>query len=109
MLDTTTLITLPLFLTVALDQFRVLLAALFLVVGMLVPPLLLAVANDLAILRVRRQLPPVIIAAAPTLALWPTAYALLRTINRGQKRTLAVTTTAGLAQTGSSGIHVINL
>jgi hypothetical protein len=104
MFDTTLLVTLPLALTVALDQLRVLLAVLFLVVGMFVPPLLLAVVDDLAILRVGRQLLPVIIAAAPTLARRPTAYALLRTINRGQKRTLAVRTTAGLAQANSSGI-----
>jgi hypothetical protein len=37
-------------LTVALDQLRVLLAVLFLVVGMFVPPLLLAVAHHLEIL-----------------------------------------------------------
>jgi hypothetical protein len=70
-------------LTVALDQFRVLLAVLFLVVGMFVPLLLLAVAHPLEILRVCRQLLPVIIAAAPTLALRPTAHALLRTISGG--------------------------
>jgi hypothetical protein len=43
-------IPLSLTLTVALDQLRVLLAVLFLVVGMFVPPLLLAVANHLEIL-----------------------------------------------------------
>jgi hypothetical protein len=37
-------------LTVALDQLRVLLAVLFLVLGMFVPPLLLAVAYGLEIL-----------------------------------------------------------
>jgi hypothetical protein len=59
------------------------LAVLFLVVGMFVPPLLLAVAHHLEIFRVCRQLLPVIIAAAPTLALPLTADTLLRTINRG--------------------------
>jgi hypothetical protein len=39
-------------LTVAFEQLRVLLAVLFLVVGMFVPPLLLAVAHHLEILRV---------------------------------------------------------
>ena len=81
MFDPTLLIAQSLVLTVALDQLRVLLAVLFLVVGMFVPPLLLTVAHDLEILRVCRQLLPVIIAAAPTLALRPTAYALLRTID----------------------------
>ena len=69
--------------TVSFNQLRVLLAVLFLVAGMFLPPLLLAVAHHLEILRVCRQLLPVIIAAAPTLALQPTAHALLRTINRG--------------------------
>jgi len=70
-------------LTIALDQLRVLLAVLFLVVGMFVPPLLLAVAYHLEILWICCQLLPVIIAAAPTLALRPTAHALLRTISGG--------------------------
>jgi hypothetical protein len=83
MFDTTLLITQSLALTVALGQLRVLLAVLFLVVRMFDPPLLLAVAHDLEILRVCRQLLPVIIAASPTLALRPTAHALLRTISRG--------------------------
>jgi hypothetical protein len=104
MLDATLLITLPLLLTVALDQLRILLTALFLVAGMLVPPLLLAVADDLAILRVGRQLLAVILSPASALALRLTADHLLGTINRRQKNTLAVGTTAGLAQTDSSGI-----
>jgi len=91
-------------LAVALDQIRVLLTALFLVVGMFAPPLLLTVANDLAILCVGPKLLSVIIAAASMLTLRPTAHALLRAINSGQKRTLAIGTTAGLAQTNSSGI-----
>jgi len=104
MLDATLLITLPLPLTIALEQFRVLLAALFLVVGMLVPPLLLAVADHLAILRVRPKFLPVIIGPAPALALWLTADDLLWAVNGRQKRTLAVSTTAGVAQADSSGI-----
>ena len=70
-------------LTVALDQLRVLLAVLFLVVAMFVLPLLLAVAHHLEILWVCCQLLAVIIAASPTLALRPTAHGLLRTISRG--------------------------
>jgi Na+-driven multidrug efflux pump len=104
MFHSTLLITLSLALTIALHQLRVLLAVLFLVVAMFVPPLLLAVADDLEILRVCSQLLPVIIAAPPALAFQPTAHALLRTINGRYKRTLAVRTTAGLAQADSSGI-----
>jgi hypothetical protein len=92
-------------LTVAFEQLWVPLAVLFLVVGMFVPPLLLAVAHHLEILQVCRQLLPVIIAAAPTLALRPTAHTLLRAINRGQKRTLTIGATAGLAQADSSEDH----
>jgi hypothetical protein len=72
-------------LTVARDQLRVLLAALFLIVGMLVPPLLLAVANHLAILRVGSELLPVVIRSASALARGLTTDGLLRTINRRQK------------------------
>ena len=50
------------------------------------------------------QLLPVIIAAAPALALRLTADGLLSMINGGQKQTLAVRTMARLAQTDSSGI-----
>jgi hypothetical protein len=109
MLDATLLIALPLLLTVALDQVRVPLAALFLVAGMLVPPLLLAVADNLAILRIRTKFLPVIFGAAPTLTLRLTADDLLGTICRRQKNTLAVGTTAGLAQADSSGIMGMNL
>jgi hypothetical protein len=71
---------------------------------MLVPPLLLAFAYDLAILRVSRQFLAVIIGAAPALALRLAADHLLGTINRRQKGTLAVRTAARLAQAHSSGI-----
>ena len=56
-------------LTVVLHQFRVLLAALFLIIGMLVPPLLLAFQHDLVILGVRREFLAVIIGAALALTL----------------------------------------
>jgi len=65
---------------------------------MFVPPLLLAVAYHLAILRVGRQFLPVIIGATPALTLRPAADLLLRTISGRQKPTMAVRTTAGLAQ-----------
>lgn len=103
MLDAALLIPLSLTLPIALHQFWILLAVLFLVVGMFVPPLLLAVADDLEVLRVGGQLLAVIIATPPSLALRPTAHPLPRTINGGLKRILAVRTTAGWDQADSSG------
>jgi hypothetical protein len=85
-----------------LDGFRMLRKILPKVVGMSLPPLSLAIAGDLAILRIRAQLLPVIIAAALALALRLAADNLLRTINGRQERTLAVRTTAGLARADSS-------
>jgi hypothetical protein len=79
-------------------------AVLFLVVGMFVPALLVAVADDPEILQVRCQLLAVIIAAPLTLALRPTAHPLLKTINAGLKPTVAARTTAGWVQSDSSGI-----
>src|ERR1700758_4369054 len=104
MLQAAPLIPLSLPLTVVLDRFWVRLATLFLILGMLVPPLLLAVAHDLAIYRVSRQFLAVIIGAAPALALRLAADHLLGAINRRQKETLAVRTAARLAQAHSSGI-----
>jgi len=63
------LIPLSLALTVVFDQRRILPTTLLLIIGMLVPPLLLAFAHDLPILRVGRQLLAVIIAPAPALTL----------------------------------------
>jgi hypothetical protein len=70
-------------LTVGLHELRILAAALFLVVGMFVSPLLLAFQRDLVILRIRRKFLAVIIGAPSTLALRPPAYVLLGTINGG--------------------------
>jgi hypothetical protein len=56
-------------LAIALDQHGILLAVLFLVMRMFVPPLLLAIANDLAIFRIYFELPSVTVSAPPTLAL----------------------------------------
>jgi len=81
MLQAAPLISLPLPLVITLHQFRVLLAALFLIMGMLAPPLLLAVAHDLAIFRVSRQFLAVIIGAAPALTLRLASDHLLRAIN----------------------------
>jgi hypothetical protein len=69
MLQAALLIPLPLPFAVVLHQFRIRLPALFLILGMLVPPLLLAFAYDFAILRVSCQFLAVIIDAAPALAL----------------------------------------
>jgi hypothetical protein len=76
---------LPLPFTVVLQQFRVRLTALFLILGMLVPPLFLAFAHHLAIFRVRRQFLAVIIGPAPALTLRLAADHLLRAINGRQK------------------------
>jgi hypothetical protein len=104
MLQAPPLIALPLPLPVVLHQFRVRLATLFLVCGMLLPPLLLAFADDLAIFRVRHQFFAVIIGAALALTLRLAADHLLGTINRRAKGTLAVGTTVRLAQAYSSEI-----
>jgi len=89
-------------LAILLDGLRMLRKVLPKVVGMSLSPLSLAIARHLAILRIRAQLLPMIIAAALPLALRLAADHLLRTINGRQERTLAVRTTAGLAQADSS-------
>src|SRR5262249_36721351 len=65
--------------------------------------------HNLVILRVTRNFFAVIIGATPTLALGLTADFLLGTILGRQKRSLAVGTTARLAQTGSSVDCEMNL
>jgi len=69
---------------------------------MFVPPLLLAIANNLAIFRIYFELPSVIVSAAPTLALRSAADGLLWTVGRTQKTTLAVDTAAVLGHVDSS-------
>jgi hypothetical protein len=98
--NTALLVTQLLLLAISLDGFCMLRKILPKVVGMSLPPLSLAIAGDLAILRSRAQLLSVIIAAA--LALRLAADNLLRTINRRQERTLAIRTTAGSGQADSS-------
>jgi hypothetical protein len=105
MLQAALLIPLSLTLTVVLYLLWVRSAVLLLIIGMLVPPLLLAFAHDLAILRVRCKLLTVIIAPAPALTLWLAADPLLGTIYRRYKRTPAVRTTASLVQADSSEIE----
>jgi hypothetical protein len=99
------LVTNVLFLTVPLHQLRVRFPALSLVIGVFVPPLLLAIAHHLAILDIRRQLPAARMRAALALAIRPTANSLLGTVPRSQKRALAVKTTAGLVHVDSSGFE----
>jgi hypothetical protein len=71
---------------------------------MFVPPLLLAIANHLAILLICFELPSVIVSAAPALALRQAADGLLWTVGRTQKTTLAVETAAVLGHVDSSEI-----
>jgi hypothetical protein len=71
---------------------------------MFVPPLLLAIANNLAIFRIYFELPSVIVSAAPTLALRSAADDLLWTVGRTQKTTLAVDTADVLGHVDSSEI-----
>jgi hypothetical protein len=92
-------------LAVPLYRLGVILPVLLLIAGMLLPPLLLAFPHPLAIRGVRRHLLAVIIHATPTLTIRLTANPLLGTVSGRQKRTLAVRTTAGLAQVGSSGFE----
>jgi len=89
-------------LTIALDQLGILLTVLFLVMRMFAPPLLLAIANHLAILRVYFKLPSVIVSAATALALRSAADTLLWTIRRTKESTLAVETAAVLGHVDSS-------
>jgi hypothetical protein len=89
-------------LAIALDQHGILLAVLFLVMRMFLPPLLLAIANDLAIFRIYFELPSVIVSAAPTLAFRSAADGLLWTVERTLKSALAVDTAAVLGHVDSS-------
>jgi len=79
------LVTKVLFLTVPRHQLRVRFPALFLITGVFVPPLLLAIANHLAVLDIRRQLLAARIRAALALTIRPTANSLLGTVPRRQK------------------------
>jgi hypothetical protein len=94
-----------LFLTVLLHQPRVRFPALFLVVGVFVPPLLLAIAHHLTILDIRRQLLTARIRTALALTIRPTANSLLGTVPRREKEALAVKTTAGLVHVDSAGFE----
>src|SRR5947207_11988775 len=101
------LVTKVLLLAVPRYCLGVILPALLLIAGMLLPPLLLAFPHPLAILGVRRQLLAVIIRATPTLTIRLTANPLLGTVSGRQKRTLAVRTTAGPAPAPQYGVEPV--
>ena len=67
-MDAAFLLALALLLPVGCDHLGVLLASLFLIIGMFVPPLPLTVAHDLAIERIGRQLLAMIVSASQALA-----------------------------------------
>ena len=89
---------------IALDGFGMFCAVVRMIVGMIFAPLLLAVEDDLAIFRIRFDLPAVIFSAATPLALRLAADGLLWTIRRRKKSTLAVETAAVLGHVDSSEI-----
>src|SRR5438477_11857916 len=103
MLKAASLVTDVLLLSVPLRRFRMLLPVPLLIVVMPLLPFLLAIAHHLAILRSCRQLPATRIGAPPAPAIQLTANSLSGAARRGQKRTLAVDTTAGLAHRDGAG------
>jgi hypothetical protein len=84
-----------LLLSIPLNRRRVFLSVAALVVGVSLPPFLLAIANALRILRIVLDLLPVIISAPMALAIWLAADYLLRSVRRWRKELLAVTAAAG--------------
>lgn len=92
-------------LTVGGKHFRTPLAALFLVVRMFLPPLLLAVTDDLAIQGIGRLLLAMIISPPLALALGLAADHLLRSIDGRDEETLTVRTGTGRAQADSSALE----
>jgi hypothetical protein len=95
MADTTDLVTPLLALTVLLDRFRMLLAILFGIVGMVRPPLLLAVETGLVIDGIGLDLLAMILSASPKLAFRLVADALLRAKWGGSKHLGAIGTHGG--------------
>src|SRR5205807_9019406 len=109
MLKAASLVTDVLLLSVPLCRFRMLLPVPLLIVAMLLLLFLLAIAHHLAILRICRQLPAARIGAPPALAIQLTANSLLGAARRGQQRTLAAATTAGLRAEDAFGFVVKSL
>ena len=98
-------IELPLPLTVALSGFGMRAPVGPLIIGVLGAPLSLAVQNHLGIHRVGLNLAAVVIGPAMTLALRLAANALLESVWRWMKTSLAERTAAGLGQCVSSEIE----
>ena len=92
-------------LAVVLGGFRMRAPVGLLIIGMLVPPLLPAVLDNLRIHRVGLNLPAVVIGTAVTLALSLAANTLLASIRRWVKASPAVRTAVGLGQCVSSEIE----
>jgi len=90
--------------TVAPGGFRMSAPVGLLIVGVLGPPLLLAVDDNLGVNRVGLNLLPVVIGATTPLALRLAANALLESVRRGVKASLAVWAAMGRRQCGSSEI-----
>jgi len=74
------------------------------IVGMNLAPLLLTVVDDLAVFRIRFELPSVIVGASLALAFRSAADGLLWAVGRTQKGTLAVDTATVLGHVDSSEI-----
>src|ERR1017187_64289 len=105
MLEAAPLIPLLLPLPISLDDPRVSLSALLLVVRMFIPPLLLAFANDLAIHGIGDQLLAVVVGSSLALTGRLATDHLLGSVDRRDKETLTVRTAVGRAQTDSSGLE----
>jgi hypothetical protein len=104
-LEAAPLIPLLLPLPISLDDPRVSLSALLLVVRMFIPPLLLAFANDLAIHGIGDQLLAVVVGSSLALTGRLATDHLLGSVDRRDKETLTVRTAVGRAQTDSSGLE----
>ena len=92
----------PLPLSVADNRLRMLSSVLAEIVGMSVPPLLLAVARGLAVFRIARPFATVIFTAPLPLAIRSAAHFLLGTIDGRCKPTLAMRTATRCAQPENS-------
>jgi hypothetical protein len=103
MLDAAALVPQFLPLTIAFHYLRMLGSVLTGVIGMGLAPFFPAVPHHLAVLGVSLQFLPVIILPALTLAFTLAANSLLRAVDGGKKRLLAVRTALGSTQTDSFG------
>lgn len=104
MVDAAPPIALALLLPVALRCLRMRLPVGLLIVGVLGSPLLAAVPDALCIHRIGLDLPPVVIGTTAPLALRLAANALLESVRRRLKGSLAIGAAAGRNQCGSSEV-----